>query len=215
MYRQGPLALLIVFLHSALCISYSFAQISQETPAAEPTLDSEDCATPALIVTKSNPDWTAFRNNLRRRIFRNWFPPKHGGACKASFILSADGSFREVYISSSSGQSITDLAALEAIRNSQPMPGLPQKIDSAQTTICFDYDSIVNKEACIIITKESQDLREKAELAISDSNYPLAIRLLNQALNIEGPRSEYLKKKLSEAKQASADSLKSKLPPNP
>jgi protein TonB len=47
------------------------------------------------------------------------------GKVKVSFIISFDGSFREIEISKSSGFEILDKNAIETVKNASPFPKLP------------------------------------------------------------------------------------------
>ncbi len=90
-----------------------------------------------------SPEFGPYMAELQRRIKRAWFPPRAGRTrqVKVHFQISREGMLSHLTIFSSSGDSLTDNAALKAVENAapfKPLPaGSPSEVDIEFT---FDYN---------------------------------------------------------------------------
>lgn len=72
-------------------------------------------------------EWQPYSEDLNRRVFRAWFPPKGRGSdfAEVLFTINSNGTISNSRISKSTKFAISDLAALKAIQNAAPFRPLP------------------------------------------------------------------------------------------
>lgn len=88
-------------------------------------------------------DCSQYMANLQRRIKKHWMPPRHteSRTIVVMFTVARDGALSELHITRSSGVSIADQAAIQAVQNSAPLPPLPPHApESVQIEFTFDYN---------------------------------------------------------------------------
>lgn len=89
------------------------------------------------------PDFGPYMTALQRRIKRGWFPPKIPTSNRTivRFNISRDGELSGLRISKSSGDAMTDKAALSAVENAAPLPHLPAgSPESVDVEFTFDFN---------------------------------------------------------------------------
>lgn len=90
----------------------------------------------------ADQDYGPVVNDLTRRIRRNWHPPR-GAASKriqVKIVLARDGHVIRKSITKSSGDALSDDAALRSIEASAPFRPFPPQISDDKVTIDFDFD---------------------------------------------------------------------------
>jgi TonB family protein len=88
-------------------------------------------------------DMGPWMREMQRRIKKSWFPPKGNESkrIKVTFKVSKDGSAHKVKLLSSSGVSIADDAAIQAISDASPFAPLPDGVgDEIDINFTFDYN---------------------------------------------------------------------------
>ncbi|MBY0549905.1 MAG: TonB family protein [Candidatus Obscuribacterales bacterium] len=92
---------------------------------------------------QGTPDFTAYMQDLQRRIKRAWFPSRTdlSNRVVVLFKVHSDGSVSDVSIRRSSGITRHDNAALTAVQNAAPFPPLPKySPDAVDIEFTFDYN---------------------------------------------------------------------------
>lgn len=86
-------------------------------------------------------DFGPYLAELQKRIKKNWFPPRGNESKRITvkFKIHKDGEITSVKLEKSSGLSIADDAALEAIDKISPLPPLPAGADN-DLVIRFTFD---------------------------------------------------------------------------
>jgi len=96
-----------------------------------PKSDADNAISPQIGQPESQELRTYFKE-LRRKIRRNWYPPKDfGKSIQVEFSLHHDGHISNLKITHSSGSSIGDQTAIKAITKSVPFAEMPQEIGRA------------------------------------------------------------------------------------
>lgn len=88
-------------------------------------------------------DMGPWMREMQRRIKKAWFPPKGNESkrIKVTFKVNKDGSVRKVKLLLSSGVSIADDAAIQAINDASPFQPLPDGVgDEIDINFTFDYN---------------------------------------------------------------------------
>ena len=91
----------------------------------------------------SEVDMGPWMREMQRRIKKAWFPPKGNESkrIKVTFKVSKDGTVRKVKLLSSSGVSIADDAAIQAVQDASPFSALPDGVgDEIDINFTFDYN---------------------------------------------------------------------------
>lgn len=92
---------------------------------------------------QGTPDFTAYMQDLQRRIKRAWFPARTdlSNRVVVLFKIHSDGSVSNISLRKSSGISRHDNAALTAVQNAAPFPPLPKySPDAVDIEFTFDYN---------------------------------------------------------------------------
>ncbi len=86
----------------------------------------------------SEIDYSAFQDDVFRRIKQNWFPPKGNGSHRVTsvFTVHQDGRISDVKLTKPSSNSAVNEAALQAIQNASPLCPLPK---GAPISVPFEY----------------------------------------------------------------------------
>lgn len=88
------------------------------------------------------PDFGPFMMELRRKIKRNWHPPRGNESKKVILIfkVAKDGRLLQLNIKRSSGNPDADDAALQAVRMSAPFRQLPPEYQESSINIEFSFE---------------------------------------------------------------------------
>lgn len=92
---------------------------------------------------RKDPDFSGYMADLQRRIKRAWFPPKGPSTkqVKVHFQIGRNGSLSQLKIFKSSGDSLSDQAALRAVENAAPFRALPAgSPEDVDIEFTFDYN---------------------------------------------------------------------------
>lgn len=102
---------------------------------------SEEGKGKSPVTSAREPDFSLYMSRLQSLIKKRWFPPRHPMAnhVKAVFDVSRDGTMSGLRLVRSSGITIIDRAALEAINSAAPFPPLPE-YSPPSVTIEFSFD---------------------------------------------------------------------------
>lgn len=88
-------------------------------------------------------DYGSWLTAMQRKIKKSWFPPRGNESNKivVAFKAHRDGTVTGIKMVTSSGVAVADTAAVEAIKQAQPLPPLPAgSPDMIQVNFKFDYD---------------------------------------------------------------------------
>ncbi|MBX9878741.1 MAG: TonB family protein [Candidatus Obscuribacterales bacterium] len=88
-------------------------------------------------------DYGSWLTAMQRKIKKSWFPPRGNESNKIviGFKAHRDGTVTGIKMVTSSGVAVADQAAVEAIKQAQPLPPLPKGApDMIQVNFKFDYD---------------------------------------------------------------------------
>lgn len=115
--------------------------IPDETLTAPTSAEPAPTQAPAAAAVRSVPDTSAprpaprttaaFQQTLLQHIARFRYYPDQArrdrvqGIVQLVFAMERDGTVRDVWVRASSGSSILDSAAIETVRNAQPLPRIP------------------------------------------------------------------------------------------
>ncbi|MEN9271008.1 MAG: energy transducer TonB, partial [Thermostichales cyanobacterium HHBFW_bins_127] len=94
------------------------------------------------VAARADVDWGPYLARLQRRVERNWIPGQTGQSLRTVVIFSIgrNGELRNLRLGRSSGNSLTDEAALNAIQRSAPFEPLPSGYDGDSVQINFTFD---------------------------------------------------------------------------
>jgi TonB family protein len=97
------------------------------------------------IGTDSNrmPDYAKYMEELQRRIKRSWFPPRAPESKKVIvvFTIHLNGELSNVHVLHSSGDHVSDEAAVRAVEHAAPFMPLPRySDDTIDVQFTFDYN---------------------------------------------------------------------------
>ena len=88
-------------------------------------------------------DYGSWLSAMQRKVKKAWFPPRGNESNKivVAFKAHRDGTVTGIKMVTSSGVAVADQAAVEAIKQAQPLPPLPAgSPDVIQINFKFDYD---------------------------------------------------------------------------
>lgn len=96
----------------------------------------------------TEPDKTDFGPYIQQvqRLFRNqWHPPKslESRNVSVSFAIACNGQILRPKILATSGVEAVDLAALDALKRSAPLPSLPETFQGRYVNVQFEFNSQV------------------------------------------------------------------------
>ncbi|GAB4350537.1 MAG: hypothetical protein OHK0047_44510 [Leptolyngbyaceae cyanobacterium] len=107
------------------------ANPSQSAPGEQPS-----------VAARADVDWGPYLARLQRRVEQNWIPGQTGASLRTVVIFSIgkNGELRNLRLGRSSGNPLTDDAALNAIQRSSPFEQLPASYDGSSVQINFTFD---------------------------------------------------------------------------
>ncbi len=119
------LSLILVIIANKVCAKDTSQPNVGGRPRPRPATVSPQSVSGA---SKSVP----YLSDVKRRIKRAWFPPKHneGAIVTVTFTVHGNGTISKVKLKKSSGRGICDQAALKAIENAAPFRPLPGEFPS-------------------------------------------------------------------------------------
>jgi TonB family protein len=89
------------------------------------------------------PDYAKYMEELQRRIKRSWFPPRAPESKKVIvvFTIHLNGELSNVHVLHSSGDHVSDEAAVRAVEHAAPFMPLPRySDDTIDVQFTFDYN---------------------------------------------------------------------------
>ncbi|MBC7996327.1 MAG: TonB family protein [Leptolyngbya sp.] len=92
----------------------------------------------------SQVDFSAFMNQLERKIKSNWHPPKSDMTKKAivAFYVIRNGNISHIRIVKTSGAAVMDAGAISAVQQSSPFEPLPKgSLREVDIRFTFDYNA--------------------------------------------------------------------------
>lgn len=97
---------------------------------------------PDGIDAQEEPDFGPYIAELQRRIKRNWQPPSdnRNKTIVVVFEIGRDGRLLDVSMKQSSGVSVADQAAIQAVRASAPFRPLPANFKGDRIPVHFTFD---------------------------------------------------------------------------
>lgn len=116
---------------------------SPQSGAGDRPLNQPGTGRETTAPTLADPDFTKYMADLQRRIKRAWFPPRAGASKKVKvlFKIHTHGELSNLRIVGSSGDAITNTAALQAVQNSAPFHPLPDgSPENVDIEFTFDYN---------------------------------------------------------------------------
>ncbi len=86
-----------------------------------------------------------YMSEIKRRLTRNWHPPRgeNTQVVVLLFEIAKDGTLTKVEVNTSSGETIVDEAAIEAVKLSAPFKALPEGFTAESVPILFTFDYTV------------------------------------------------------------------------
>lgn len=100
--------------------------------------------------SEPSPDYAWYMQELQRRIKRSWFPPKAPESKKVivTFTIHKDGEPSNVRIFHSSGDHLSDEAAIRAVEHAAPFRPLPPGSESTiDVQFTFDYNLFTSRSS--------------------------------------------------------------------
>jgi periplasmic protein TonB len=97
-----------------------------------------------------SPDFARYMEELQRRIKRSWFPPRAPESKKVIvvFTIHRDGELSNVHILRSSGDHLSDEAAVKAVEHAAPFMPLPKFSDeTVDVQFTFDYNLFTGRSS--------------------------------------------------------------------
>jgi len=94
------------------------------------------------VAARADVDWGPYLARLQRRVEQNWIPGQTGSSLRTVVIFSIgrNGDLRNIRLGRSSGNQLTDDAALNAIQRSAPFEPLPSGYEGESVQINFTFD---------------------------------------------------------------------------
>jgi TonB family protein len=110
--------------------------------APVPTAEGSGDGSPGSGEGEAEVDMGPYMRALQQRIKLHWFPPKgnENKRIKVSFTVYKDGHIAHLKLSSSSGVSMADDAAMQAVQEAAPFAHLPEGVgNDIDINFTFDY----------------------------------------------------------------------------
>lgn len=129
---------------AALISLASAMQLSNASLAAK-----ENVPQKPSIAASADVDFGPYMADLQKKIKKAWMPPRQQSSKRVTtcFKVHRDGSISDVRVDSSSGDSATDEAGLNAVRDASPFQKLPEgSPDLVDIQFTFDYN-VMGKHA--------------------------------------------------------------------
>ena len=134
-----------------------------------------------------NEEFGDYMTSVRSKISQTWTPPSvlEEGHAGVIFKLDRNGNVISAYIKESSGNSLYDESALNAIQKASPYQNFPENATREYITVMYSFDS------SIVNTNEVKDMVAQAE-NLTGRNNQKARNLLDTAIKtIEGDPAAY------------------------
>ncbi|MBY0547640.1 MAG: TonB family protein [Candidatus Obscuribacterales bacterium] len=155
-------------------------------------LEQANSAPKQTIDSLADADFGPYMGALQRRIKKGWFPPKGSETKRVIVVFQLDqsGTLVKLALDKTSGDKVSDEAALEAVRNGSPFDvlptGSPKYVDIQFT---FDYHAFGEKGSSSYSVRDGeakvkQHLVADSKIDIAKKNYSAAIEKLERALVI-------------------------------
>ena len=150
-------------------------------------------------------DFSGYMETLKGQIQKSWYPPEcleHDGHALVKFSITRNGDVYAVQILESSGDSVYDESALEAIKKASPFAHFPAATTKGALTINYSFDTAV------VNTGNMQNYLQSAEKFYNVNN-TMALDYINRAIDeVDGDINAYfLYGKRSKIKQALGDKV--------
>lgn len=86
-----------------------------------------------------------YMSEIKRRLTRNWHPPRgeNTQVVVLLFEIARDGTLNKVEVNTSSGDTLVDEAAIDAVKISAPFKALPEGFTAESVPILFTFDYTV------------------------------------------------------------------------
>ena len=152
-------------------------------------------------------DFSDYMNNIRNKLQRNWITPDflEEGHVRVIFKIDRQGNVIAGDILESSGNSLFDESAVNAIHKSEPFGAFPENSTRQTLTINYSFDTTFVK------TDKIKELYEQAK-KYTYSDKKLALDYINQAIQEVGTDNEsyFLYKRRGKIKEGLGDHIGAK-----
>lgn len=187
---MGKVGLILVFcLYCALGVNASEFNSGYNRPTSNPQLQA---------------DFADYMTNVRTKLQKNWVYPDflEEGHVRVLFKIDREGNVIAGDILESSGNSVYDESAVNAIHKSEPFGKFPE--NSTRQTITINY----NFDTTFVKTDKIKELYEQAK-RYTYSDKQLALKYINQAIEEVGTDDEsyFLYKRRGKIKEGLGDHL--------
>jgi TonB family protein len=134
----------LLLIAAASLYSFMYHSEKSKTAGGETQFTKPSAGAPGRGNTQAmDPEVGAYMQSVQRRLKGHWFPPK-GNETKrviVTFRLDGPGYVHDLQIEQSSDDEKCDAAALEAVREANPLPPLPKSLKgTAMIEFTFDYN---------------------------------------------------------------------------
>ncbi|MEH2258604.1 energy transducer TonB family protein, partial [Nostoc sp.] len=122
--------------------SVSSRNFSGDYLAALPNSNRDNQATSGIDASSQDLDITSYLNQLQQQVKQQWLPEVSQSSRRTvlNFTINRSGQLSNLQLAQTSGFSVTDQAALNAIQRSAPFARLPTGYTSNQIHIQFTFD---------------------------------------------------------------------------
>ncbi|MEH2044795.1 MAG: TonB family protein [Nostoc sp.] len=122
--------------------SVSSRNFSGDYLAALPNSNRDNQATSGIDASSQDIDMTSYLNQLQQQVKQQWLPEVSQSSRRTvlNFTINRSGQLSNLQLAQTSGFSVTDQAALNAIQRAAPFAPLPTGYTSNQLPIQFTFD---------------------------------------------------------------------------
>ncbi|MEH1839422.1 MAG: TonB family protein [Nostoc sp.] len=123
-------------------MSVSSRNFSGDYLAALPNSNRDNQAPSGIDASSQDIDITSYLNQLQQQVKQQWLPGVSQSSRRTvlNFTINRSGHLSNLHLSQTSGFSVTDQAALNAIQRAAPFAPLPTGYTSNQMHIQFTFD---------------------------------------------------------------------------
>ncbi|WP_375474435.1 energy transducer TonB, partial [uncultured Nostoc sp.] len=123
-------------------VSVSSRNFSGNYLAALPNSNRDNQAPSGIDASSQNIDITSYLNQLQQQVKQQWLPEVSQSSRRTvlNFTINRSGQLSNLQLAQTSGFSVTDQAALNAIQRAAPFAPLPTGYTSNQLPIQFTFD---------------------------------------------------------------------------
>jgi len=133
----------LIFVCLLLLNSFAFAE-GYYLPKYEPKspILNDGNQSNNIQIQKEEVDFYPYMNELKRRIKKDWYPPKGKESLKIVllFRVEKNGKLGNINVVKSSGDTLADKAAINAVRAAAPFRPLPAEFRGQSIDIQFYFD---------------------------------------------------------------------------